>query len=58
MDAYRWGTQLKLIKDEGTRRAKSNKKTNKHQRQKYYQNKTGRENYLWSPYTCMDSTYG
>lgn len=25
MDTYRWGTQLKLIKDEGTRRAKSNK---------------------------------
>lgn len=26
MDTYRWGTQLKLIKDDGTRRAKSNKK--------------------------------
>lgn len=57
MDTYRWGTQLKLIKDEETRRAKSNK-IKKHQRQKYYQNKTGRENDLWSPYTCMDSTCG
>lgn len=27
MDTYRWGTQLKLIKNEGTRRTKSNKKT-------------------------------